>query len=111
MDDTMVASRRAKRARLRPGESAVRLPGLSTFEVGGIVNRKSTMTRPHQRPDASQHAVRRVNMTCQGTQSDPISDDLNKANLNVVRQAHHERNQKVTVRGEPVLGLVQRCIN
>ena len=29
----------------------------------------------------------------------------------MVRQAHHERNQKVTVRPEPVEGLVQRTPN
>ena len=28
----------------------------------------------------------------------------------MVRQAHHERNQKVTVRPEPVEGLVQRIL-
>ena len=31
-----------------------------------------------------------------------------KSNLNVVRQAHHERNQQVTVRPEPVEGLNRR---
>ena len=33
-----------------------------------------------------------------------------KSNLNVVRQAHHERNQQVTVRPEPVEGLNQRFL-
>jgi len=35
-------------------------------------------------------------------------ETLNKLIPLMVRQAHHERNQKVTVRPEPVEGLVQR---
>jgi inorganic triphosphatase YgiF len=46
----------------------------------------------------------------------PIPDETSKAALNklvccVVRQAHHERNQPLAVRPEPVEGLVQRFPN
>ena len=36
---------------------------------------------------------------------------LIKSHLNVVRQAHHERNHQITVRGEPVQGPNQRFPN
>ncbi len=40
-----------------------------------------------------------------------IKETLNKLIPFMVRQAHHERNQYLTVRPEPVEGLIQSFLN
>ncbi|ESS71915.1 hypothetical protein MGMO_85c00400 [Methyloglobulus morosus KoM1] len=40
-----------------------------------------------------------------------LKETLNKLIPLMVRQAHHERNQHVTVRPEPVEGLIQSFLN
>ncbi|MBY0483416.1 hypothetical protein [Nitrosomonas sp.] len=41
----------------------------------------------------------------------PVKEALIKLITFMVRQAHHERNQYITVRPEPVEGLNQRFLN